>query len=339
MLKAALIGFGGIAKAHRKAYAQLKREGKAELVCAYDIDPAAFERKVTINIDSEKVELDEQIHFYTDLDRMLATEEIDFIDICVPSFLHSEIASDMLRRGYHVMCEKPMSLTYAGCAEMLKAAKESGKELMIGQCVRFYPAFDYVKEAVDTGRFGRVLGAFFSRLSAPPVWGWENWFMDPARSGGCITDLHVHDVDIIRYLFGEPQAISCHASTSVSVNDTVHTAFFYGGTPITAIGDWTRQGIKFSADCSINFERATVLYEKSVLTVYPTDGGEKQEIPLANISGYYGELAYFCDVIAGKIKNTKNPAESAANTIRLIECMRESAKQGGAVVPFVCECI
>ncbi|MBO5270964.1 MAG: Gfo/Idh/MocA family oxidoreductase, partial [Clostridia bacterium] len=172
MLKAALVGFGGIAKAHRKAYAKLEKIGKAQLVCAYDIDPEAFNRKIAINIDNGTAELEEHIRFCTDLDRMLASEEIDFIDVCVPSFLHSRIASDLLRRGYHVMCEKPMSLTFDDCREMLAASKESGKELMIGQCLRFYPAFDYIKKVVDSGEFGRVIGGFFSRLSAPPVWGW-----------------------------------------------------------------------------------------------------------------------------------------------------------------------
>ena len=334
MLKVGLIGFGGIAKAHRKAYANLEKLGKAQLVCAYDIDPEAFDRKIKINIDDGKADLEEHITFYTDLDEMLAKEEIDFLDLCVPTFLHSKIASDMLRRGYHVMCEKPMSLTTADCDEMLQASRESGKELMIGQCLRFYPAFDYIKAAIEENRYGKVLGGFFCRLSAPPIWGWENWFMSPERSGGCITDLHIHDVDIIRYLFGEPQAISCRASSSVCIHDTVHTAFFYDGAPITAIGDWTLTGTKFCADCRVEFEQATVAYEGGVLTVYPKDGSENKVIPLEKISGYQGELDYFCDVVTGRIKNEKNPATSAATTIRLIERMRQSANNGGETLPF-----
>ena len=332
MLKAGLIGFGGIAKTHRKAFAALEKEGKATLVAACDIDPSAFTRKIKINIDDGAAELEEHINFYTELDEMLENEELDFLDICVPSFLHSRISAEMLRRGYHVMCEKPMALTYDDCTEMLRAAEESGKELMIGQCLRFYPAFDYLKAAIDDGRFGKVIGGFFERLSAPPVWGWENWFMSPERSGGCITDLHIHDVDIIRYLFGEPDAVSCHASTSICAYDTVHTSFFYGGTPITAVGDWTLSGMKFTANCRVNFERATVTYDKSIMTVYPKDGSEHYTVPLASISGHQGELSFFCDVILGKIRNVKNPASSAACTIRLVEHMRRSAEAAGETV-------
>ena len=157
--------------------------------------------------------------------------------------------------------------------------------------------------------------------------------MDPARSGGCITDLHVHDVDIVRYLFGEPEAVSCRATTSICKFDTVHTSFFYGNTPITAVGDWTLTGIPFHADCRIDFEGATVTLDGSKnLRVYPKDGSDSYQVPLEDISGQHGELAYFCDVIEGKIENTRNPASSAAMTIRLVERMRASADQNGALM-------
>ena len=335
MLRAALIGFGGIAKAHRKAFAKLEEQGIATLVCAHDVNPEAYNKKIVINIDSEAVECKEHINFYTDLDEMFKNEQIDFVDVCVPSFLHSTITCDVLRRGYHVMCEKPMALSFKDCSAMIRASEESGKELMIGQCLRFYPAFDYIKAAIDDERFGKVTGAFFSRVSEPPVWGWNNWFMDPALSGGCITDLHIHDVDIVRYLFGEPEAVSCRASTSICVHDTVHTSFFYGNDlPITAVGDWTLTGIPFHADCRIDFEDATVIFDKKTVTVYPKSHDAPYDVPLENISGHYGELAYFCDVINGNIKNTKNPAISAATTIRLVEYMRKSADNGGERIKF-----
>lgn len=335
MLRAALIGFGGIAKAHRKAFAKLEEKGIATLVCAMDINPEAFNKKITINIDAQDVECVEHINFYTDLDEMFAKEQVDFVDICVPSFLHSKISCDVLRRGYHVMCEKPMALNFDDCAEMIKAAEESGKELMIGQCLRFYPAYDFIKAAIEDGRFGKVSGAFFNRISEPPVWGWENWFMNPSLSGGCITDLHIHDVDIIRYLFGEPVAISCRASTTVCVHDTVHTSFFYdGGAPITAIGDWSLKGIPFHADCRIDFEGATVVFNNKMVTVYPKNGEESYVVPMEKISGQEGELRYFCEVIKGNIKNLRNPATSAATTIRLVERMRESANKGGEALSF-----
>ncbi len=332
MLRAGLIGFGGIAVAHREGFARLKKEGMAELVCACDINPEAFGKKLTINLDTESTDFEENINFYTDIEELLKKEKVDFFDVCVPSFLHSEISTKLLRLGYHVMCEKPMSLTSDDCEKMLDAAKESGKQLMIGQCVRFYPEFDYIKKVIDDGRFGKVLNGYFERLSAPPGWGWENWFMTPERSGGCITDLHIHDIDIIRYLFGDPDAVSCYAKSSICIHDSVHTSLFYGDTQITAIGDWTLNGMPFKASARISFESATVNYENSVLTVYPKNNSKSYAVPIEKTNAYYAELCYFCRIISGEIKNEKNPATSAAKTLKLIEKMRISADNSAKII-------
>ena len=75
-------------------------------------------------------------------------------------------------------------------------------------------------------------------------------------------------------------------------------------------------------------------FEGAALTVYPKNGDKPYDVELAAVSGYQGEIDYFCDVIEGKIKNDKNPASSAATTIRLIERMRESVNEGGKILSF-----
>ena len=334
MLNAAIIGLGGISASHRKGYYNLEKAGKVRLVAAYDINPEAFSSHTVTNLGDSADGLSESLRFYTDLDEMLRNEEIDFVDICIPTYLHKEMSEKMLRLGYHVLCEKPMALTYDDAKEMIRAADESGKELMIGQCLRFYPAFDYIKDVVDTKKFGKLLGATFSRLSPTPTWGWNNWFMKPELSGGCLTDLHIHDIDVIRYLFGEPDGVSSRATTSVSLYDTVHTSLYYGNVPITAIGDWTLQGVPFEARAQLNFSLATLIFDGNKLTVYPKDGTDPYEAVLEKISGYESEISYFCDVVEGKISNTKNTARSAAETVRLIEHLRKSVELQGEKIEF-----
>ena len=334
MLNAAMIGFGGIAQAHKKGYDFLEKEGKLKLVAACDIRNEVFEKQVEINLKNDVPATANTFHQYTDLDEMLANEKIDFVDICVPTPFHPEIAIKMLNKGYHVLSEKPMALSSDACNTMLEAEKKSGKHFMIAQCLRFFPEYEYLKDCIEGNTFGKVLSAFFSRLSPPPLWGWENWFMNPELSGGCITDLHIHDIDIVRYLFGEPEAVSCRASHSVSAYDTVQTALFYGETPITAVGDWTLSKIPFSASYRVDFENATVCFEGGKVTVYPKNEQEPFSPSIPNISGYTAEISYFCDVILGKTENTKNPASSAARSIRLIELMKKSADMGGEKLKF-----
>lgn len=334
MIRAALIGFGGIAKSHRRAFRMLEESGLAKLVCAYDVNPEAFTRNTKINNDSADVLPEEHINYYTDLDEMIKNESFELVDICIPSYLHKEMTIRMLNHGYHVMCEKPMSLSYADSMDMVRAAKENGKELMIGQCVRFYPAFEFVKEAIDDGRFGKVTSAHLQRLSAPPTWGWENWFLRPECSGGCLTDMHIHDVDLARYLFGEPDAVRCMAHSSVSIHDSAHTTLKYGDMPITIIGDWELSGFRFAAISRISFERATVVYDTKTLTVYPKDGTEPYEVDAPLVSSQYNELSYLINIINSGKENTKNPPESAAKSVRVIELLRESIANGGEFVRF-----
>ncbi len=334
MLKAGLIGFGGITNVHKNGYKTLEKQGKVKLVCAYDVDPEAFTKKTAINIDASNSVQTNDIAFYTDLEEMLANHELDFLDICTPTFKHKELATLLLKRGYNVLCEKPMALTFADCCEMIAAAESSGKELMVAQCLRFFPEYEYLKEIVGSNRYGKVLSAFFTRLSPPPTWGWKNWFMDYTRSGGCITDLHVHDIDIARYIFREPEAVSCRATDGCSRYATVQTSLIYGNTPITAIGDWTRNGVGFSAGYNVALEGATVILEGGKVSVYPKDGSEPFSPALGAIDGYTGEIEYFCDVVEGRIKNTRNPATSAARSVKLIELMIQSADNNGEILKF-----
>ena len=334
MLKAGIIGCGSISRAHRKEYLMLEKQGIVKLTCGYDIDPQAFNRRVKNNLGNSDQELEEHITFYTDLEEMLAKEELDFVDICIPTYLHKQMAIDLLKRGYHVLCEKPMALSFQDCQEMLTTAQKANKQLMIGQCLRFYPGFECIKQMLEENRYGKVLGAFFARLSTPPTWGWDNWFADPSRSGGAVTDLHIHDIDILRYLFGEPQAVSARATSSFCAYDTVHTSLFYDDVPVTAIADWSRNGAPFQAMSSIDCEKATLSFDGSVLTVYPKDGTPAQTVELEKISGYYGEIRYFCDVVSSKTENTRNSPASAATSVRLIEHIKQSADQKGAIVPF-----
>ncbi len=337
MLKVVLVGFGGIAQAaHMPAYKYLQEKGKAQLLAVCDIDPKRFTQKMEINIGGGEENAAAEVRRYTDLETMLANETPDIVDICLPTPFHAPTAADMLRRGYHVLSEKPMARTYTDCLDMIRAARESGRKLMIGQCLRFFPDYSFLKNAVDSGEFGRPMAAAFRRQSAPPKWAWENWYMNPELSGGCLMDMHIHDLDMIRYLFGEPESVSCRAQDIDSKFDVVYSQLYYPELPVTAIGDWSQTGTNFAADFRVAFENATLVGENGGVTVYPRDGGSYQAA-LSGPDGYTGEIEFFIDSIASGEANVKNPPESAAATIRLIETLRQSALAGGKQIEFTAE--
>ena len=324
MLKVGLYGFGNIAQAHKRAYDSCAQEGlPIQLTAACDITEERL--KICRNCND--------IHTYQFIEDMLKNERLDIIDICLPTYMHADTTIDMLGRGYHVLCEKPMALTYFECVRMLEAAKVSKGKLMIGQCLRFRPEYEYLKMLVDENQYGPVISAYFQRLGGLPLWGWQNWFLDPSKSGGCLQDQHIHDVDMIRYLFGEPLAVNCYTTGAVSRYDCVASRFEYPDNKLViATSDWgLREGVKFQEEYRINFDKATLIYKDGILKLY-----KKMRPPIIvkieTMDGIKGEIAHFVNYILKKTDNKKNPPESAAATISLIEKMRTSSDGKGMTV-------
>lgn len=333
MLKVGILGYGGIARAHKIGYELLKNEGApVELVALCDVNPEQFANVVTINNGGKDDGVSQDCHTYTDLEEMLAKEVLDIIDICLPTYLHCEYSVKLLKRGYHVMCEKPMARNAAECNEMLAAEKESGKKLMIGMCLRFNPMYLELKKMVDEERYGKVNSAYFERLSPLPAWGYQNWFMDYARSGGVGLDMHIHDVDMIRFLFGEPKAVSALTNDSKMKCTTINSTFVYDDKLVSAIGDWgVSKTFKFRVSYRVNFDYATVVCENREIYVYPNEGEAfKLEYQAANHMAE--ESLFFARTILGELENEKNAPADAAGSVKLVEKLMESAENGGKQV-------
>ncbi|HEY3378277.1 MAG TPA: Gfo/Idh/MocA family oxidoreductase, partial [Armatimonadota bacterium] len=208
MIRIGMVGMGGISGAHLPAYEKLA--DIAQVVARCDKIPERADgtaKGVAINIGGPAATA-LQATAYTDYRELLADPEVDVVDICLPTDLHAEVAIAALQAGKHVLCEKPMALNVAQCDRMIAAAQASGSIFMIAQCIRFWPAYVYLKELVDSGKYGKLTSAQFSRLSGPPIWASENWLLTPERSGGSLLDLHIHDTDYLSFLLGTPTSVS-----------------------------------------------------------------------------------------------------------------------------------
>ena len=151
MLKVALIGASGhISKRHITAYQQLKEENIAEIVACCDIHPDNVELKNT--------------KIYTDYNNLIEKEKnnLDIVDICVPTFLHKNFSIKAMEAGINVLCEKPMALTVTDGERMIACAEETGKRLMIAHCCRFTDERRIMKKYVDEEILGKPVSAFFS---------------------------------------------------------------------------------------------------------------------------------------------------------------------------------
>lgn len=127
---------------------------------------------------------------------------------------------------------------------------------------------------------------------------------------------------MIRYLFGEPEFVSCRAGDKQSKFDTVHSNFYYNGTPVTAIGDWSLDGVKFRHGYRVGFEQATVIFDSNVVTIYQSDGQSHVVDLKYSVDGIEGEIEYFANCICNNTENDKNAPESAAMSIKIAELLK-----------------
>jgi predicted dehydrogenase len=155
--------------------------------------------------------------YYTDLDQALKREDVQIIDVNVPTFLHKENVIRSAEAGKHVLCEKPMAGTLEQANEMIEAVKNAGTKLMIGHVLRFVPEYLKAKELADTGYLGDVVAARAIRIPGPG-YPWEgmpkeardspHWKAEEAKGGG-ILDIQIHDIDYLRFLFNAQVETVC----------------------------------------------------------------------------------------------------------------------------------
>ena len=143
---------------------------------------------------------------YASAQAMLDEARLDVVSVCTPNKFHKDLTLAALAAGCHVLCEKPMAMNAQEGREMLEAAKDAGKRLMINFSYRFTAASRALKTQVDAGLFGEF---YFGRS----VWhrrrgmpGFGGWFgTKELAGGGPLIDLGVHRLDLALWLMGYPK--------------------------------------------------------------------------------------------------------------------------------------
>ena len=335
MKKIAIVGFGFMGKTHYGAWKKC-RGAKVAAIC--DANLSQLTAKVQGNIKgADNSAVPKSVKVYADFGEMLKAGGFDIVDITLPTALHPSSAIAALKAGYHVLCEKPMALDLKDCDKMLAAAKAAKRELLIAQCVRFFPENVYVRELVESGKYGKVVAADFTRFIAPPKWSPKgaDWFFDEKKSGGVLFDAHVHDADYIAGTFGRPKALSAsfHRNAKGFVDHTTAT-FFYDGALITSDSSFAAaDSLVWDASGRVFFEKATVYFGpfyKAPLTVYP-EGGKPFSPKLPAKTGYEAEIEYFLKLVEGRVTKTILTAQDARDSIALLVAERKSDKTGKTV--------
>ena len=336
MLRIGIVGWGFMGKMHFRCY---KSDTNVEVTAICDADAKQLQNSsgVAGNISGAEDDLDlSNIALYSDLSKMLAEEKLDALSIASPTFLHASQTIEALNAGVHVFCEKPMALNSGDCREMAEVAKQSGKTLQIGHCIRFWPEYVQAKEIIDSQKYGKVSAATFQRLSLTPTWSWDNCFLDGKRSGGAMLDLHIHDTDYVQYVFGMPKEVFSRGVIGPSGEfDHTVTQYLYGNDcVITAEGGWIMApGFGFEMSFKIMLEKVTLVYssaQEPTFRIFPIDGETIiPEIPTGD--GYSFEIQHFVDTLSGKAVPSIITPEQSGDSVKIIEAEKESIRNNDKI--------
>ena len=340
-LDVAIVGFGFMGRTH---YGVWKRLGGARVTCVCDANLAQITSKAKGNLDvADNSALPPDVRVYDSFDALLEAERPDVVDITLPTPLHAPMAIKALKQGVNVLCEKPMAIDAKTCDRMIAAERRSKGRLMVAQCVRYWPEYRVLKGYVDSGRYGRVIAADFTRFSPAPFWnrGGKSWFLDEAKSGGVALDMHLHDTDVIHHLFGRPATVTSRAHRHKDGwTDFITTIYGYRDKVVTSSSSWAMApSFVWEAGFRVVFEKAVVVansHAPSPLIVYPEKGKPfSPKLPKGN--GYEMEIRAFAAWIRGDAKAAPVPAESARDSVAIVDAERKSAKSGRCVpLTFTC---
>lgn len=329
MIKVGLIGAGFMGGTHAACYEALLQNKNIKVTSVADL-----------NYDkAEKLALKFGAKIYSTGKELIESGEVNMVDICLPTYLHTEHALLAMQKGYDVFIEKPVCLHEEEAYKLLEMQKKTGVKVAVGQCIRFWDEYVYLKKLIDNKTYGKLISGVFKRVSPLPLWGWDGWLLDSKRSGSAALDLHIHDVDYVRYILGVPDSIKSYATTINGNNEHIFSLYKYGDTVVSIEGGWDYPAaMPFEMEYRVRFEKATVAFnlgKTPSLMVYNENGTASEPVlekeynsdskdlggNISSLGGYFNEIKYFleCLEIGDEIKIA--PLKEGVESFRLT--MRE----------------
>ncbi|MCI0334551.1 MAG: Gfo/Idh/MocA family oxidoreductase [Planctomycetes bacterium] len=199
-----LIGFGAWGNFHAGAIAKTEGAELAAIAAASQASCAAAREAYP------------KAAVYSDYRELVRRDDIDVVDVVVPSHLHHAIASAVLAAGKHLLLEKPMALSIRECDDLIALARKYDRLIGIGHELRLSSLWTKVKDLVDGGFVGEPQYALVELSRRPYRLGSQNWRYDIGRVGNWILEEPIHFFDLVRWYFeslGEPHTIYATANS------------------------------------------------------------------------------------------------------------------------------
>ncbi|WP_077298911.1 Gfo/Idh/MocA family protein [Virgibacillus pantothenticus] len=269
-VKLGFIGVGGIAQSrHIPSFEVLK--GKVEMVGVHDVnEKRAQEVAKRFGIP----------HVYSQYDDLFPN--VDAVVICTPNKFHHEIAISALEANVHVLCEKPMAITYEKAQQMLQAAQKADRLLAIAYQYRFTEVAQLAKQAVLQNELGEPLVTRIQAMRRRKVPGWGVFTNRELQGGGSLIDYGCHFLDLAIWLLGNPKPIEVMGRAYNHVSKIPHQ-----------INDWgPLDHESFDVDDHVS---GYITFEKDISLLFECSWAAniKEDVKHLSISGAHGGLSVF----------------------------------------------
>lgn len=267
-----VIGCGGIGPTHCGAIRQIP---DAQLLAVADILPGRAE-DVGRRYDAERI--------YGSADDLLKDPDIDIVCLCTPSGMHADGAIAAMEAGKHVLTEKPMEVSLAQCDRMIEASERTGKLLSVISQHRWDPATQIVKEAIDSGRLGRIVLA-----DATVKWWRTQGYYDSGDwrgtfaldGGGALMNQGVHTVDVLQWLLSGQGTVSSvfgqvrtSAHECIEVEDVATATLTFTGGAVASLTATTCAWDGFPVRIEVYGTEGTAIIEGDRLRLLKFKDGE-----------------------------------------------------------------
>jgi len=334
-----LIGFGAWGRHHADSIA---RTPGAQLIAVAARSPESAQEARAAYPDAAT---------YTDYRELLARDDLDAIDIVVPSFLHCEIASAALESGRHVLLEKPMATTVEDCDRLIAVAQKHNRLLAIGHELRLSSLWGLVKTMIDDDYIGEPLYALVELSRKPYRTGADGWRYDISRVGNWILEEPIHFFDLARWYLsssGDPVSVYATANSRQLDHPELQDNFsailkFHGGA--YAVVSQTLSAFEHHQTVKVTGRKGALWASwsgamdrtrQATFSLRAFNGDEVKTIPIERSSGELFELeeqiAMFTKAVRGQ-GTLACPAEEGRWSVAMCQAAQKSVELGQPV-PF-----
>jgi scyllo-inositol 2-dehydrogenase (NADP+) len=249
MLRIGMVGLGKMGLSHLAIF---NSHPELKVVCA--CDSATYLTDILTKFSGLKC--------YADLEKMLASEQLDAVVIATPSKAHFSMVSAALEKGLHVFCEKPFVLDVADGFKLIELAKQKGLVTQVGYHYRFVGAFQEAARIAKSGALGDI-HHIRAEAYGPVVLRdkGSTWRTAKLEGGGALYDYACHAIDLVNFVAGKPGGVSGVVRTGVfsrEVEDEVYCSLLYSD--------------KMSGQLSVNWSDESFRKMSTKISVWGSNG-------------------------------------------------------------------